>query len=40
MAMVQMAVLGQLAYPILHDAIFAHPTLAEGLNTLFVTLDM
>ena len=40
MAMVQLAMMGQLPYPVLRDAIFAHPTLAEGLNTLFSTLDM
>lgn len=40
MAMVQLAMLGKLPYPVLRDAIFAHPTLAEGLNTLFTTLDI
>jgi pyruvate/2-oxoglutarate dehydrogenase complex dihydrolipoamide dehydrogenase (E3) component len=39
MAMVQLAMLGQLPYPLLREAIFAHPTLAEGLNNLFATLD-
>jgi pyruvate/2-oxoglutarate dehydrogenase complex dihydrolipoamide dehydrogenase (E3) component len=39
MAMLQMAMMGKLPYPLLRDAIFAHPTLAEGLNTLFSTLD-
>jgi pyruvate/2-oxoglutarate dehydrogenase complex dihydrolipoamide dehydrogenase (E3) component len=38
MAMVQLAMLGKLPYPVLRDGIFAHPTLAEGLNTLFTTL--
>jgi hypothetical protein len=27
--------LGKLRCPVLRDAIFAHPTLAESLNTLF-----
>ena len=39
MAMVQLAMMGKLPYPLLREAIFAHPTLAEGLNTLFTTLD-
>lgn len=39
MAMVQMAMMGHLPYPVLRDAIFAHPTLAEGFNNLFSMLD-
>jgi pyruvate/2-oxoglutarate dehydrogenase complex dihydrolipoamide dehydrogenase (E3) component len=39
MAMLQIAMMGKVPYPVLKDAIFAHPTLAEGLNTLFMTLD-
>jgi pyruvate/2-oxoglutarate dehydrogenase complex dihydrolipoamide dehydrogenase (E3) component len=35
MAMVELAMLGKLPYTTLRDGIFAHPTLAEGLNTLF-----
>jgi pyruvate/2-oxoglutarate dehydrogenase complex dihydrolipoamide dehydrogenase (E3) component len=35
MAMVEVAMLGKLPYTVLRDAIFAHPTLAESLNTLF-----
>jgi pyruvate/2-oxoglutarate dehydrogenase complex dihydrolipoamide dehydrogenase (E3) component len=35
MAAVEIAMLGKLRYPVLRDAIFAHPTLAESLNTLF-----
>ena len=35
MAMVEIAILGQLPYTTLRDAIFAHPTLAESLNNLF-----
>ena len=31
----QVAMLGKLPYTALHDGVFAHPTLAEGLNTLF-----
>ena len=37
--MLQIAMMGKTPYPVLKDAIFAHPTLAEGLNTLFMTLD-
>lgn len=39
MAMLQIAMLGGLPYTVLKEAIFAHPTLAEGLNTLFLALD-
>jgi pyruvate/2-oxoglutarate dehydrogenase complex dihydrolipoamide dehydrogenase (E3) component len=39
MAIFEMAMMGHLSYPVLRDAIFAHPTLAESLNNLFATLD-
>jgi len=39
MSMLQIAMMGKVPYPVLRDAIFAHPTLAEGLNTLFTTLE-
>ena len=35
MAVVQTAMLAGLPYTGLRDAIFTHPTMAEGLNTLF-----
>ncbi|MGA7486460.1 MAG: hypothetical protein WBW74_05910 [Xanthobacteraceae bacterium] len=35
MATVQMAMLADLPYPKLRDAILAHPTMAEGLGPLF-----
>jgi pyruvate/2-oxoglutarate dehydrogenase complex dihydrolipoamide dehydrogenase (E3) component len=35
MAMLQIAMIGKLPYTALRDATFAHPTLAESLNTLF-----
>lgn len=35
MTMLQIAMMGNLTYPRLRDAIFAHPTLAESLNNLF-----
>lgn len=35
MAMFEIAMLGKLSYTVLRDAVFAHPTLAELLNTLF-----
>jgi pyruvate/2-oxoglutarate dehydrogenase complex dihydrolipoamide dehydrogenase (E3) component len=35
MAMLQIAMMGQVPYPVLQEAIFAHPTLAESLNNLF-----
>lgn len=39
MAVVQMAMMGKLPYTALRDGIFAHPTLAESLNTLFAAID-
>src|SRR5712691_3875689 len=38
-AMLQIAMMGKLPYPVIKEAIFAHPTLAESLNNLFMTLD-
>ena len=35
MAAVQTAMLGALPYTVLRDAIFTHPTMAEGLGPLF-----
>jgi pyruvate/2-oxoglutarate dehydrogenase complex dihydrolipoamide dehydrogenase (E3) component len=35
MSMLQVAMLGKVPYPVLREAIFAHPTLAESLNNLF-----
>ncbi len=39
MAMIQIAMLGNLPYTALRDAVFAHPTLAESLNTLFSSVE-
>ncbi|HUQ15839.1 MAG TPA: mercuric reductase [Gemmatimonadales bacterium] len=39
MAALQLAMMGNLPYDRIRDAVFAHPTLAESLNNLFVTLD-
>jgi pyruvate/2-oxoglutarate dehydrogenase complex dihydrolipoamide dehydrogenase (E3) component len=39
MAMMQIAMMGKVPYATLKEAIFAHPTLAESLNTLFMDLD-
>ena len=39
MAMFEIAMMGKLPYTVLKDAIFAHPTLAESLNNLFMKLD-
>lgn len=38
MTLFELAMLGHLPYPVLRDAIFAHPTLAESLNNLFAKL--
>ncbi|MDX1577158.1 MAG: FAD-containing oxidoreductase, partial [Gemmatimonadota bacterium] len=38
-AVLQVAMMGGLPYTALRDAPIAHPTLAESLNNLFMTLD-
>ena len=38
MAAVQTAMLAGMPYTGLRDAIFAHPTVAEGLNSLFAAV--
>ena len=38
MAMIQIAMTGDLPYTALRDAVFTHPTLAESLNNLFAPL--
>jgi pyruvate/2-oxoglutarate dehydrogenase complex dihydrolipoamide dehydrogenase (E3) component len=39
MSIIQVAMLGQFPYTAMANAIFAHPLLAEGLNTLFAMFD-
>ena len=39
MAVLEVAMMGKLPYTALRDATLAHPTLAESLNNLFMTLD-
>jgi pyruvate/2-oxoglutarate dehydrogenase complex dihydrolipoamide dehydrogenase (E3) component len=39
MAMLEIAMMGHVPYPVLRDGIFAHPTLAEAFNNLFGLLD-
>ncbi len=39
MAIIQVAMMGKLPYTALRGATFTHPTLAEGLNDLFMNLD-
>lgn len=39
MAILQVAMMGGLPYTALRDGVFAHPTLAEALNTLFTSLE-
>ena len=36
---IQVAMIGGLPWTTLRDAMIAHPTLAESLNNLFMTLD-
>lgn len=38
MSMLELAIMGRLPYTALRDGIFAHPTLAESLNNLFLNL--
>jgi pyruvate/2-oxoglutarate dehydrogenase complex dihydrolipoamide dehydrogenase (E3) component len=38
-ALLQVAMMGNLPYTVLRDGIFAHPTLAEAMNSLFMALD-
>lgn len=39
MSVLETAIMGKLPYTALRDATFAHPTLAESLNNLFMSLD-
>jgi pyruvate/2-oxoglutarate dehydrogenase complex dihydrolipoamide dehydrogenase (E3) component len=39
MSMLEIAMMGRLPYTALEDGIFAHPALAEGLNTLFTSME-
>jgi pyruvate/2-oxoglutarate dehydrogenase complex dihydrolipoamide dehydrogenase (E3) component len=39
MSLLQVTMMGGLPYTVLRDAVFAHPTLAESLNNLFVALE-
>jgi pyruvate/2-oxoglutarate dehydrogenase complex dihydrolipoamide dehydrogenase (E3) component len=39
MSVFQMAMMGRLKYSVLQQAVFAHPTLAESLNNLFLHFD-
>ena len=39
MSALQVAMMGKLPYSVIRDGIFAHPTLVESLNNLFMTLD-
>ena len=39
-SVLQVAMMGKLPYTALRDGIFSHPTLAESLNDLFMSMDM
>jgi pyruvate/2-oxoglutarate dehydrogenase complex dihydrolipoamide dehydrogenase (E3) component len=39
MGVIQAAMMGDLPYTALRDTAFAHPTLSESLNNLFMALD-
>ena len=39
MSLLEIAMMAKLPYTALEDGIFAHPTLAEGLNTLFTSME-
>jgi pyruvate/2-oxoglutarate dehydrogenase complex dihydrolipoamide dehydrogenase (E3) component len=38
-ALIEVAMMGDLPYTVLKNAIFTHPILAEALNNLFMALD-
>jgi len=38
-AMLQIAMMGEIPYTTLRDAVFSHPTLSESLNTLFAAVE-
>jgi pyruvate/2-oxoglutarate dehydrogenase complex dihydrolipoamide dehydrogenase (E3) component len=40
MTVLEVAMMGKLPYTAIRDGIFAHPTLAESLNDLFIMMDM
>ncbi|MGD8516386.1 MAG: mercuric reductase [Anaerolineae bacterium] len=39
MAVLQMAMMGGVPYPVLRDGVFAHPSFSESLNNLFANLE-
>jgi pyruvate/2-oxoglutarate dehydrogenase complex dihydrolipoamide dehydrogenase (E3) component len=39
MSALEIAIMGKLPYTALRDGIFAHPTLAESLNNLFMAME-
>jgi pyruvate/2-oxoglutarate dehydrogenase complex dihydrolipoamide dehydrogenase (E3) component len=39
MSVLEVAMMGKLPYSVLREGVFAHPTLTESLNNLFMTLD-
>jgi pyruvate/2-oxoglutarate dehydrogenase complex dihydrolipoamide dehydrogenase (E3) component len=39
MTVLQVAMMGRLPYTTIRDGTFAHPTLAESLNNLFMAMD-
>ncbi|MFQ5864809.1 MAG: mercuric reductase [bacterium] len=39
MSVLQMAMIGKVPYTAIRDGVFAHPTLAESLNNLFMAMD-
>lgn len=39
MSMLELAMIGKVPYTVVKETIFAHPTLGESLNTLFMSLD-
>jgi pyruvate/2-oxoglutarate dehydrogenase complex dihydrolipoamide dehydrogenase (E3) component len=39
MTVLQVAMMGEVPYTVLRGGVFAHPTLAESLNNLFMSMD-
>ncbi len=39
MTVLQIAIMGNIPYTLIRDGVFAHPTLSESLNNLFMSMD-
>ncbi len=39
MSLLQIAIMGNIPYTLIRDGVFAHPTLSESLNNLFMSMN-